>query len=72
MPWQVYKGRLHTGEIVAVKVQRPYVLETVTVDLYIIRSMGMMVRKLDGGHLRSMPYRGTTVRQLVGSHDWHW
>ena len=31
---QVYKGRLHTGEQVAVKVQRPFVLETVTCDLY--------------------------------------
>lgn len=34
---QVYRGRLKSGEEVAVKVQRPYVLETVTVDLYIIR-----------------------------------
>ena len=31
---QVYKGKLKTGEIVAVKVQRPGVLETVTVDLF--------------------------------------
>ena len=30
-PWQVYKGVVRTtGEEVAVKVQRPYVLETVT------------------------------------------
>lgn len=35
---QVYKGTLKTGETVAVKVQRPYVLETVTIDLFIIRS----------------------------------
>lgn len=34
---QVYKGRLKTGETVAVKVQRPYVLETVSIDLFIIR-----------------------------------
>lgn len=34
---QVYKGMLKSGEEVAVKVQRPYVLETVTVDLFIIR-----------------------------------
>jgi hypothetical protein len=40
---QVYKGKLKTGEVVAVKVQRPYVLETVTVDLYIIRSIGLGV-----------------------------
>ena len=34
----MYKGKLKTGEEVAVKVQRPFVLETVTVDLFIIRS----------------------------------
>jgi aarF domain-containing kinase len=41
---QVYKGKLMTGEDVAVKVQRPGVLETVTVDLYIIRELGMILR----------------------------
>ena len=33
----MYKGRLKTGEQVAVKVQRPHVVETVSVDLHIIR-----------------------------------
>ncbi|KAL3694793.1 hypothetical protein R1sor_008444 [Riccia sorocarpa] len=43
---QVYKGRLReTGEIVAVKVQRPYVLETVTVDLFVIRRLGVALRR---------------------------
>ncbi|KAG2432690.1 hypothetical protein HYH02_006675 [Chlamydomonas schloesseri] len=42
---QVYKGRLKTGETVAVKVQRPYVLETVTIDLYIIRRLGLFLRR---------------------------
>lgn len=42
---QVYRGRLHTGEEVAVKVQRPGVLETVTVDLYIIRKLGVFLRR---------------------------
>lgn len=41
---QVYKGKLMTGEDVAVKVQRPGVLETVTVDLFIIRELGMILR----------------------------
>lgn len=36
---QVYKGRLMSGELVAVKVQRPYVLETVTIDLFILRCL---------------------------------
>lgn len=43
---QVYKGRLkETGDLVAVKVQRPYVLETVTVDLFIIRNLGLFLRR---------------------------
>lgn len=43
---QVYKGRLkENGDLVAVKVQRPFVLETVTIDLYIIRYLGLGLRK---------------------------
>lgn len=43
---QVYKGRLReNGDLVAVKVQRPFVLETVTIDLYIIRNLGLVLRK---------------------------
>ncbi|KAF3664007.1 putative histone h2a [Capsicum annuum] len=43
---QVYKGRLkENGDVVAVKVQRPFVLETVTVDLFIIRNLGLVLRK---------------------------
>lgn len=43
---QVYKGRLiENGDSVAVKVQRPFVLETVTVDLFIIRNLGLFLRK---------------------------
>jgi aarF domain-containing kinase len=43
---QVYKGRLkENGDLVAVKVQRPYVLETVTVDLFVIRKLGLALRK---------------------------
>lgn len=35
---QVYKGKLKTdGAVVAVKVQRPFVLETVSLDLYLMR-----------------------------------
>ncbi|XP_068658911.1 uncharacterized protein [Aristolochia californica] len=43
---QVYKGRLkENGDVVAVKVQRPFVLETVTVDLFIIRNLGLVLRR---------------------------
>ena len=34
---QVYKGQLRTGEIVAVKVQRPGLIQKLTLDLYLIR-----------------------------------
>jgi predicted unusual protein kinase regulating ubiquinone biosynthesis (AarF/ABC1/UbiB family) len=34
---QVYQARLHSGEEVAVKVQRPNLLPTITLDLYLMR-----------------------------------
>ncbi len=34
---QVYRARLHSGEEVAIKVQRPCLIPTLTLDLYIIR-----------------------------------
>jgi aarF domain-containing kinase len=44
---QVYKATLReTGETVAVKVQRPAVLETVSLDLYLARQFGLLLRKL--------------------------
>jgi aarF domain-containing kinase len=44
---QVYKATLRaTGEIVAVKVQRPFVLETVSLDLYLARELGMLLRNI--------------------------
>ncbi|KAL0029176.1 hypothetical protein WJX79_000719 [Trebouxia sp. C0005] len=42
---QVYRGRLHSGEQVAVKVQRPFVLETVTVDLFLVRKFAVFLRR---------------------------
>jgi len=42
---QVYKAKLRTtGEQVAVKVQRPGVLETVSLDLYLARQVGLFLR----------------------------
>ncbi|KAK9866370.1 hypothetical protein WJX84_006967 [Apatococcus fuscideae] len=42
---KVYKGKLKTGEDVAVKVQRPYDLETVTIDLFVIRRIFVFLRR---------------------------
>ncbi len=45
---QVYKATLReTGETVAIKVQRPAVLETVSLDLYLARELGMIARRLN-------------------------
>ena len=42
---QVYKAKLRsTGETVAVKVQRPAVLETVSLDLFLAREIGLIAR----------------------------
>ncbi|MBH8577833.1 AarF/ABC1/UbiB kinase family protein [Nostocaceae cyanobacterium CENA369] len=42
---QVYKGKLQTGEEVAVKVQRPDLRERITIDLYILRRLAGWVQK---------------------------
>ncbi len=42
---QVYKGKLKTGETVAVKVQRPDLQERITIDLYILRRLAAWAKK---------------------------
>ena len=43
---QVYKGVLkENGEVVAVKRQRPAVLETVSIDLYVLRKVGVFLKQ---------------------------
>jgi predicted unusual protein kinase regulating ubiquinone biosynthesis (AarF/ABC1/UbiB family) len=43
---QAYRGRLkENGELVAVKVHRPFVLEVVTIHLFIIRNLGLVLRR---------------------------
>lgn len=42
---QVYKGRLKTGEAVAVKVQRPDLAEQIALDIYIIRGLAVWAQK---------------------------
>jgi len=47
---QVYKATLRaTGDEVAVKVQRPFVLETVSLDLYLLRKLGVLLKGLGLG-----------------------
>ncbi|MCS6781727.1 MAG: AarF/ABC1/UbiB kinase family protein [Gloeomargarita sp. SKYBB_i_bin120] len=42
---QVYKGRLPSGEWVAVKVQRPGLVEQISLDIYILRHLLAWVKK---------------------------
>ncbi len=42
---QVYKGKLKTGEIVAIKVQRPDLREKIALDMYILRSLAAWVKQ---------------------------
>jgi predicted unusual protein kinase regulating ubiquinone biosynthesis (AarF/ABC1/UbiB family) len=42
---QVYKGRLHTGEQVAIKVQRPDIAEGIALDMHILRGISAWMMK---------------------------
>ncbi|MDX2254067.1 MAG: AarF/ABC1/UbiB kinase family protein [Pseudanabaenaceae cyanobacterium bins.39] len=42
---QVYKGRLRTGEAVAIKVQRPDIAAGIALDMYILRGIAIWLRK---------------------------
>lgn len=42
---QVYKGRLKTGEAVAVKVQRPGLAQLIALDLYILRQLAILATR---------------------------
>lgn len=42
---QVYKGRLKTGEMVAVKVQRPGLAQSIALDTYILRGMAAFIMR---------------------------
>ncbi len=41
---QVYRGRLKTGEEVAIKVQRPDLVRRITLDIYIMRSLAIWAK----------------------------
>jgi predicted unusual protein kinase regulating ubiquinone biosynthesis (AarF/ABC1/UbiB family) len=42
---QVYKGKLKTGETVAIKVQRPDLIKRIAIDIYIMRSLAQWAQK---------------------------
>lgn len=42
---QVYRGKLKTGEEVAIKVQRPDLVKRITLDIYIMRTIALWVKE---------------------------
>ncbi len=50
---QVYRGRLKTGEDVAVKVQRPGLAEKITLDIYILRGLAVWAMNRLGSRIKS-------------------
>ncbi len=50
---QVYKGKLKTGEEVAVKVQRPGLADKITLDIYILRGLASWAMENLGSKLKS-------------------
>lgn len=40
---QVYKGKLHSGETVAIKVQRPGIADSIAVDMLLLRRLMKIV-----------------------------
>ena len=50
---QVYKGKLKTGETVAVKVQRPGLKESIGLDVYILRDLAIWAVKKFKGRIKS-------------------
>lgn len=42
---QVYKGKLKTGELVAIKIQRPDIAAGIALDMYILRGIGTWLKK---------------------------
>ncbi|GBO51739.1 ubiquinone biosynthesis monooxygenase UbiB [Pseudanabaena sp. lw0831] len=42
---QVYKGKLKTGELVAIKVQRPDIAAGIALDMYILRGIAVWLKK---------------------------
>ena len=57
---QVYKGKLHSGEDVAIKVQRPGLAEQITLDIFLLRGLAVWVQN---------KFKATIRTDLVGILD---
>jgi predicted unusual protein kinase regulating ubiquinone biosynthesis (AarF/ABC1/UbiB family) len=50
---QVYKGKLRTGEIVAIKVQRPEIIDIITLDIYLLRQLAAWIQRTNISFIHS-------------------
>ncbi|WP_016949095.1 AarF/ABC1/UbiB kinase family protein [Anabaena sp. PCC 7108] len=55
---QVYKGKLQTGEIVAVKVQRPGIIDILVLDIYLLQQLSIWVQN-------NIPFIHTNISALT-------
>jgi len=70
-PWQVYKAKLRkTGDTVAVKVQRPGVLEGICCDLLVLRIMAKAFQKLPYVHTDLLDVLDTWARRFFDELDY--
>lgn len=60
---QVHKARLHSGEVVAVKVQHAHIERTARVDLEILRKISRLTAWIFD--IRGMEYAYTQVREMI-------
>ena len=73
---QVYKATLrssnnsNSGEQVAIKVQRPDIFETVTLDLFLLISYGKLVDKFCSIFTNQIPYHETFITDLPMALSW--
>ncbi len=55
---QVYRGRLHTGEVVAIKVQRPNLANVINFDIAVLRSIARFMERFPR-LVRGVDWQGT-------------
>lgn len=73
---QVYKGKLKTGETVAVKVQRPGLARRIALDIYILRSLAQWaqsnIKRVRSDLVAIMDEFGTRIfEEMDYSHEGH-
>lgn len=67
---QVYKGKLKTGEIVAVKVQRPGLIAQIAIDIYLLRQLATWAQNFPFIHSDLVALSDELATRLFGEMDY--